>query len=84
MIGRLDTSWSVDTLIRVVTKWARAYDNRLISKIGFTTFHRQDGFVATFRVARSTLQIRKLWLVGGCRDRPSRALPLTSPNVNNL
>ena len=23
-------------------------------------------------------------LVGGCRDRPSRALPLTCPNVKNL
>ena len=23
------------------------------------------------------------WLVGGCRDRPSRALPLTCPNVKN-
>ena len=34
-------------------------------------------FFATSRVARLTLQTRKLWLVGGCRDRPSRALPLT-------
>ena len=27
-------------------------------------------FVATFRIARLTLQTRKLWLVGRCRDRP--------------
>ena len=39
--------------------------------------------VATFRVARSTLNSRKLCLVG-CRDRPWRALPLTCPNVKNL
>ena len=40
--------------------------------------------VATFRVARFTLQTRELWLVGGCRDGPSRGLPLTCPNVKNL
>ena len=33
--------------------------------------------IATFRVARFTLQTRQLWLVGRCRDRPSRALPST-------
>ena len=32
--------------------------------------------VATFRVARLTSQTRKLWLVGLCRDRPSRAFDL--------
>ena len=37
-------------------------------------------FVATFRVARLSSQTRKLW----CRDRPSRALPLTCPNVKIL
>ena len=38
--------------------------------------------VAAFsRVARLTLQTRILWLVGRCRDRPSRALLLTCPNV---
>ena len=41
-------------------------------------------FLATFGVARLTLQTRKLWLVGPCRDRPSSALLLTCPNVNNL
>ena len=40
--------------------------------------------IATFIDARLTLQTRKLWLVGWCRDRPSRALPLTCPNVKNL
>ena len=40
--------------------------------------------VATCRVARLTLQTRTLWLVGGCRDRPSRALPLTCPNVQTF
>ena len=40
-------------------------------------------FLATFTVARFTLQTRKLWLVGRCRDRPSRALPWTCPNVKN-
>ena len=37
--------------------------------------------VATFRVARFTLQNRKLWLVGRSRARLSRALPLTCPIV---
>ena len=36
--------------------------------------------IATFRVARLPLQTRKCWRVGGCRDRQSRALPLTCPN----
>ena len=40
--------------------------------------------VATCRVARLTVQTRTLWLVGGCRDRPSRALPLTCPNVQTF
>ena len=34
--------------------------------------------------ARLALQPRKLWLVGGCRDRPQRALLLTCPNVKNF
>ena len=36
--------------------------------------------VATFRVARLTLQTRKLWLVGVATDRDA---PLASPNVKN-
>ena len=42
-------------------------------------FHggKDQDLVATFRVARLTLQTRKLW----CRNGPSRALPLTCPNV---
>ena len=42
--------------------------------------------VLTFGVARLTSRTRKLSLVGGClgRDRPSRALPMTCPNLNNL
>ena len=39
--------------------------------------------VATFRVARLTLQNSKTF-VGRCRDRPSSTLPLTCPNVRNL
>ena len=57
----------------------------------FNTVHElpRCGFVsitgfAIFRVARFTLQTRKLWLVGGCRDRTSRVLPLTCPNVKNF
>ena len=34
--------------------------------------------------SEATLQTRKLWLVGGCRDGPSRGLPLTRPNVKIL
>ena len=40
-------------------------------------------FVATFRVAKLTLQTRKLWLVGVATG-PSSTLPLTCPNVKNL
>ena len=38
-------------------------------------------FIATFRVARSTRQTRKLWLVGVAADRDA---PLACPNVKNL
>ena len=44
-----------------------------------STFHLTL-IIATLRVASLTLQTRKLWLV----DRPSRALPLTCPNVKNF
>ena len=43
--------------------------------------YENSALVATFMVARLTLQTRKLWFVGWCRDRPSRAVPLTAPNV---
>ena len=37
--------------------------------------------VATFRVARLTVQTRKLWLVGVATDHEA---PLACPNVKNL
>ena len=41
-------------------------------------------FVATFRIARLTLQTRKLWLVGRCVAADRNALPLTCLDVKNL
>ena len=38
-------------------------------------------FIATFRVARLTLQTRKLWLVGVATDRDA---PLACPNVKTF
>ena len=43
---------------------------------------RRTLVIATFRVARLTLQTRIRWLVG-VATRPSRALPLTCLNVKN-
>ena len=40
----------------------------------FTSFFN----LCDLKGARLNFQTRKLWLVGRCRDRPSRALPLTS------
>ena len=50
------------------------------------TFQFVEGFfvLVTFGIAGFTLPTPKLWLVGRCRDRPSRALPLTCPNVKNF
>ena len=45
--------------------------------------HQEGVLIATVRVARLTFQTRTLRL-GRCRDRPSRALPLTCPNVKNV
>ena len=39
--------------------------------------------IATFRVARLTLQTRKLWLVGVATDHNARH-PLTCPSAKNL
>ena len=36
--------------------------------------------IATFMVARLTLQTRKLWLVGWCRDRPKRKRHAARPS----
>ena len=38
----------------------------------FIATFRVARLIATFRVTRLTLQTRKLWLVGRCRDRPKR------------
>ena len=66
-----------------------AYLTQLVGSVFFLSYCMLEFYlIVTFRVARLTLQTRKLWLVGWlvgrCRDRPSRALPLTCPNVKNL
>ena len=47
----------------------------------FTFLHLFKCFFATFRVARFTLQTRKLWLAGVATDRHARYLDLPECKV---